>query len=903
MSIVRTYSVTDKSPSFAKPDVVFNHLKKIAKNKNSIVAGADADACVDNCAEVAARCLAPDKQLRFVTADKSVQVRTDYIAFEKDTRGKGKNTNSNIENLSKALWEKKFIAAVEYAIRHKRASPHERHLRALELHPDWEDEAVAVGAARLRSAQARSDVEAAVRRGVAREEAEEAARRDEKYDRWRPRTPRELDLIDGLFPYRVWLQCSSLRQMRRMKRLLKRLKYWSETGCRVYSGSSTAAQKAELQTTQVSWCPVFLVICNTAVSVSVNIGNRFGVVFQMTSAVQNTALQRDTNQGTFRTWRCFYLYPLTIGFANGELSNNALIDDSPPEFVNDDVTARTNRADNRNIGLLSTSRIGRPSRTDLRGSVAPSDLHLLMRNHFKTIEYNRVVGMRRDAALAAHGNAWNLFETSEMTIQLIAANNTERYADTRHHLARHLQLVLHPTRSMIVRRIGSESYLHKFENINVDEEITDSFLESVEEGDEEEEEDEEEDANAQGIYDVEASDQILTAHICDDTESYEWFINDFREFFVNPPDDTEHFPMSNASFTAQFLMLGDDFDNIRRRNHNGTTSQQLQGIRSQFRKIGTLCKYLQKPSVPGEVPDPRSTNLACAYSMLKRDAPAIYRRVLVRTLTLEKIRSLPVFAQPGMLAGNNSIIDRVSQILAVVGLELKDVLGFDLNQGFPDDYVVPNMGELLEVKNRCIDDLDVTFRNLEDGASGQATGRWGTLINLHEDLQAAGSSESLFKKKLGTSHPAVKVSIATVTLAHTHSHTHSHTLIFAVHVTRLSVVHRPQQNLELLERTEIQQQVAHPWQFEYYTQSRIQRELARENCGDWKTLRHTRGHQNRTSGNLCHRPRRKPRPALANTAQARCTLSKFDSQRRGRGGWQRRCVGSRVRLQPKTRRV
>ena len=58
-----------------------------------------------------------------------------------------------------------------------------------------------------------------------------------------------------------------------------------------------------LQETAEAWANVYLVICNSAVTVAVNVDVRFGAAFMFTDNSPDVAVVRDEDQGIVRIWR------------------------------------------------------------------------------------------------------------------------------------------------------------------------------------------------------------------------------------------------------------------------------------------------------------------------------------------------------------------------------------------------------------------------------------------------------------------------------------------------------------------------------------------------------------------------------------------------------------------------
>ena len=303
---------------------------------------------------------------------------------------------------------------------------------------------------------------------------------------------------------RVWVQCAGKRQMERLKAMLEERGLWDPQRCKMYYGASP--DKADLTNTAEAWANVYLVLCNSAVTVAINIEVRFGAAFMLTSN-DKSGVVRDMFQGSVRIWRKEELASRDGAMGRGSDGTCrifALLGCAAPK------------------GMLTAEAAGGGKGWKKGHVVAPLDFpSWLQREHAKAL---KKLQSGTAESQAKHGGAGTALKPETQSI--VAWNAVERKANTSQHLTYFLHLCSLGTRDWRVRCLETYADDAPAHPMPVGDQVD---AEDGSEGSDEEHDGEE--AFNDKPFDVAAADLAIRGFCGDEAEAYTWFVATFVAFF------------------------------------------------------------------------------------------------------------------------------------------------------------------------------------------------------------------------------------------------------------------------------------------------------------------------------------------------------------------------------------
>ena len=364
---------------------------------------------------------------------------------------------------------------------------------------------------------------------------------------------------------RVYVQTTSKAQIEKLKAMLVERELWDNRRCKTYHGAS--ADKADLVDTATAWADVYLVMCNSVVTVAINIEVPFGATFMLTDNAPGVAHFRDEAQGIVRTWRKPPLEPPPGAMGrgpNGRPRTFVLIGCAPPEGV---------------AGAL----------TDVKRGVAvivPADFAAWQRReHAKQLRDLRAGAA---GAKAKHGDKAE--SANNETLKIMAWNEVERTTNQSHHFSYFLHMSKLLTRGWEVRCI--EPYTEEAPPPTPPSPVGDDE-EAEREGDVDEEREAE--------FDVDAADAEIRSCCTKDDAVYAWFLNTFVTYFLLRFSFAR---VSNAFFSAsgdyaKFVcaLTGRPPSNV----GNGCMRRALEGI---YKALYPIQCFVELPSEEQKPPSP-----------------------------------------------------------------------------------------------------------------------------------------------------------------------------------------------------------------------------------------------------------------------------------------------------------
>ena len=303
---------------------------------------------------------------------------------------------------------------------------------------------------------------------------------------------------------RVWVQCAGKRQMERLKAMLEERGLWDPQRCKMYYGASP--DKADLTNTAEAWADVYVVLCNSAVTVAINIEVRFGAAFMLTSN-DKSGVVRDMFQGSVRIWRKEELASRDGAMGRGSDGTCrifALLGCAAPK------------------GMLTAEAAGGGKGWKKGHVVAPLDFpSWLQREHAKAL---KKLQSGTAESQAKHGGAGTALKPETQSI--VAWNAVERKANTSQHLTYFLHLCSLGTRDWRVRCLETYADDAPAHPMPVGDQVD---AEDGSEGSDEEHDGEE--AFNDKPFDVAAADLAIRGFCGDEAEAYTWFVATFVAFF------------------------------------------------------------------------------------------------------------------------------------------------------------------------------------------------------------------------------------------------------------------------------------------------------------------------------------------------------------------------------------
>ena len=303
---------------------------------------------------------------------------------------------------------------------------------------------------------------------------------------------------------RIYVQCAGKKQMERLMEMLEERGLWDPQRCKMYYGASP--DKADLTNTAEAWANVYLVLCNSAVTVAINIEVRFGAAFMLTSN-DKSGVVRDMNQGIVRIWRKEELEPRDGAMGRGSDGTCrifALLGCAAPK------------------GVLTAEAAGGGDGWKKGHVVALTDFpNWLQREHAKAL---KKLQSGTAESQAKHGGAGTALKPETQSI--VAWNAVERKANTSQHLTYFLHLCSLGTRDWRVRCL--ETYA---DNAPAHPMPVGDQVDAEGGGEEADEHDGEEAFHADEAFDVAAADLAIRGFCGDEAKAYAWFVSTFVAFF------------------------------------------------------------------------------------------------------------------------------------------------------------------------------------------------------------------------------------------------------------------------------------------------------------------------------------------------------------------------------------
>ena len=486
------------------------------------------------------------------------------------------------------------------------------------------------------------------------------------------------DEKDG-FPERVGIGYSTVSQMLEVETRLKERGLWCDTGgCKHYDGKSL--DKADFKNTPEAWLRCYLVGFNSCCTVAINIELRFGSVFAFTSRYSASALCRDNFQGLVRFWRKQAFFPLDGGFNGGKRIVRVLLDCAPP------VKIRTNVAE---MG-------------EWLQNYADRELDRLKQN---TIH----AGSEYNGARCVDGTQRSTVRKCQPgTLEIMAWNLAERAAQSREHLACFLYLAFHKTRGFQVKRLvpsldqGPLNYVAQTAQTEDGERPTD--------------------IEARDRYNIKESDINLAPVKHSHSDVYSWFINDFRDWYLQHGE-------SPAGFKERFFESDDGVFWELRDCGNGVTRQALTMV---FFTLRAIFCFPESP-VPLEEANDEDEAAPCPLSTLAFNQVALERQVHMRTFSEDELGRMQQHVEAGVRILDLVALKLLKQVLSSMQLELSDVFGVDIGGGWGQPQA-PDCGELVPFDGELVK-LDFQPRLANDTGSGR--GKWAYAVDMHEELSDA----------------------------------------------------------------------------------------------------------------------------------------------------------------------
>jgi hypothetical protein len=377
------------------------------------------------------------------------------------------------------------------------------------------------------------------------------------------------------------------------------------------------------------------VICNSAVTVAINIEVPFGAAFMLTDNSPGVALLRDLCQGIVRIWRLLALEPSADAMGRGSDGRCRI-------FVLLGCAVPLNFAES--LDAVKKGVIVSPI-------VFPA---WQQQQHASALR-----GLTQSVAEAhtRHGSNGHRVEreTKRETAEIMAWNTVERKSNESQHFAYFLHLCALPTRGWRIRCITDFA----------EEDATHPPVPRQETEEEEEEGGEDDDDE----FDVDAADSAILHFGTQEDAVYSWFVSSFVTFFHNKHVFWE---VTSAFFGAQ----GEYRTFVNRltkkppsNTGNGCMVRALKGI---FKAMYSIQRIVALPTpVPQGTPKKKSP-----YMVMKGDEVVLRRRANFRLFNAEELRKRPVHAQLGVQASDLVILQMLQSIAYAFRLELADLLGF-----------------------------------------------------------------------------------------------------------------------------------------------------------------------------------------------------------------------------------
>ena len=445
---------------------------------------------------------------------------------------------------------------------------------------------------------------------------------------------------------RVYVQCAGKKQIDRVKEMLEQRGLWDQQRCKMYWGESP--EKADLTNTAEAWADVYIVLCNSAVTVAINIKVRFGAVFMFTSN-DKSAVVRDMFQGVARTWRKPELEPRASAMgrgSDGRCRIFALLGCAAPKGL---LTA-----EEASVGLG-----GGGGRTGGKKGhvVAPTDFpNWQQHEHAKALKLLQSGAAESQAKLGGAGEV-----LKPETMAIIAWNTVERKANTSQHFTYFTHLSSLGTREWVVR------CLEPFDDA-APEHPPPTAGEQMEEaggGEEDDEHDEE-------VFDVAAADLAIRGCSLDDVKVYTWFVSTFVAFFGPPRfafwELTAAFfgacskgPWCYAEFVKRLKQRDEHVD-----TGDGAMANALKTIFQTLRPIERIVASCKKEA---------------AYMCLKHNEVALRRSAIVHLFSAAELRKRPPTVQLGVQKTDLDILSTLTRMASYMQLSVDDLLSFAPGQG------------------------------------------------------------------------------------------------------------------------------------------------------------------------------------------------------------------------------
>eukprot|EP00966_Prymnesium_polylepis_P133393 3083299-Prymnesium_polylepis.1 len=242
---------------------------------------------------------------------------------------------------------------------------------------------------------------------------------------------------------RVWVHCQSKGQMESVRRMLIQRNLWDDSRCKMYYGDST--NKHDLLDTKSAWeQDVYLVICNSAVTVAINVDVPFGAAFMFTDNSPMVGLLRDSDQGIVRIWRRPELEP-----PPGNDTHGRSRDGTPRIFVLLGCAVPLTTATSLDDVCPPLEWTGGDWRPKKRCAVSLCDYPAYLQRCFDH-------AMKEIAGDAARGKSIHGRSGSEIslgTMEIMAWNMAERRANSSQHFATFVWLSSLSTRGFALRCI------------------------------------------------------------------------------------------------------------------------------------------------------------------------------------------------------------------------------------------------------------------------------------------------------------------------------------------------------------------------------------------------------------------------------------------------------------------
>ena len=484
-----------------------------------------------------------------------------------------------------------------------------------------------------------------------------------------------VDAAIHLVDDRVLVVCATKKQMQDVKRRLCEHKLWSESGCKMYYGGSKNMD--DFKDTATSWLGVYLVLVTACCTVAINIAVRFGSCFMLTCKNGVSALLRDQLQTVVRIWRKAELEPLPDGFNKGKCIINVLLDCLPPQKVE---------------------------------SVEMKDV--LQKRYESEIKQLQMTTSTTRTAYSEAGKNESGFDrfidTHQDTLPIMAWNSVERALQETHHFRLFLHLARYPTRDFDVER------LHPPQGDRLSLPVMNCEGEGGEEGMDEERE-------VEDLYDIDKSDKHLRSLLDDPRLVYLWFIDDFRAWHIEREGE--------ANFKNRFFNESGRLPELRYRG-NGITRQALETVFYELKNVGCFPEPVPEQETPAPEPP-------CSFEIIKKRKNALARYAHARCFTKGELVKMPQYAQNGVQVHDLGVLNGVEGLLALLQLEMSDVLGAGVGSGWSSWSEAPDNGKLVPWRESKVD-LDFTPRS--DDSNGCGQGRWAYAVDLHEELEVSGKT-------------------------------------------------------------------------------------------------------------------------------------------------------------------